>query len=396
MKKLLLLIGILIATPVMAGGLATLINGYGDKVIVEVNSQDAQEYFGNDYNLYEEEVLGSVASSPALFRTNLASKLTTTGTSMTLVSAETRDGTSLSGSVCFTIDGNLATAEYVCGTASGTSITALERGLGSDGTTEYTALKFPHRYGAEVKITDFPILQRLTNIINGDSDFPNSLTVVGKITATSTAPTADGDLANKKYVDDTAIAGAPDATLTVKGLLEVATGVEMASTTPIGGGGTSAINFYTSTTQGQSWQPFESVSININSDGEISAAMISGIPAVTYLDTITGNRVYNTRDESWGAPITMNVTSDITAERCNIIEYNTHPLFFFSDSSGIGLRWARYDGVAWTGDQLIDGAAEIGYYHPMIVNSIPIVWILFKNCIIYRVQLSEPTAQLCQ
>ena len=63
MKKLLLLIGILIATPVMAGGLATLINPYGDKVVVEVNSQTAQEYFGENFALYEEETLGSVASS---------------------------------------------------------------------------------------------------------------------------------------------------------------------------------------------------------------------------------------------------------------------------------------------------------------------------------------------
>jgi len=43
--------------PVMAGGLATLINPYGDKVVVEVNSQTAQEYFGENFALYEEETL---------------------------------------------------------------------------------------------------------------------------------------------------------------------------------------------------------------------------------------------------------------------------------------------------------------------------------------------------
>ena len=286
MKKLLLLIGILIATPVMAGGLATLINTYGDKVVVEVNSQTAQEYFGENFALYEEETFGSVASSPALFRTNLASKLTNTGTSMTLVSATTRDGTELSGSVCFTIDGNLATAEYVCGTASSTSITALERGLGSDGTTEYTALKFAHRYGAEVKITDFPILQRLTNIINGDSDFPNSLTVVGKVTATSTAPTADGDLANKKYVDDTSFAGAPDMTSTVKGIGEKATGAEAGANATDGSGDTSAPLVLT-TDIASSTSASENLVVVTESDGKINQGFLDLTEDFSFTATTT-------------------------------------------------------------------------------------------------------------
>jgi len=309
MKKLLLLIGILIATPVMAGGLATLINPYGDKVVVEVNSQTAQEYFGENFALYEEETLGSVASSPALFRTNLASKLTNTGTSMTLVSATTRDGTELSGSVCFTIDGNLATAEYVCGTASSTSITALERGLGSDGTTEYTALKFAHRYGAEVKITDFPILQRLTNIINGDSDFPNSLTVVGKVTATSTAPTADGDLANKKYVDDTAIAGAPDMTSTVKGLGEKATGAEAGANASDGSGDTSAPLVLTSDIA-SSTSASENLVVVTESDGKINQGFLD----LTEDFTFSGDNTYSgtndfTDETSFSATSTL---ADIT------------------------------------------------------------------------------------
>jgi len=139
------------------------------------------------------------------------------------------------------------------------------------------------------------------------------------------------------------------------------------------GGGASSINFYASTSQGQSWQPAESVATNVDDTGEISAVMISGVPAVTYLDTTTGNRVYNTRAGSWGVPVTMSVTTPISATRCTIMQYNTHPLFFFGDSSGIGMRWSRYDGVTWTGDQIIDGAAEIGHYKPMLVNSIPTI-----------------------
>jgi microcystin-dependent protein len=48
-------------------------------------------------------------------------------------------------------------------------------------------------------------------------------------TTTSYTPAADGDLATKKYVDDTVTAGAPDATETVKGISELATGAEAAA-----------------------------------------------------------------------------------------------------------------------------------------------------------------------
>ena len=41
--------------------------------------------------------------------------------------------------------------------------------------------------------------------------------------ATSAAPTTDYQIANKKYVDDTAVAGAPDASTTTKGIIELAT-----------------------------------------------------------------------------------------------------------------------------------------------------------------------------
>ena len=257
MKKLILTLFILLlVTPVIAETKkATLINKYGDKAVVTVDSQAAQYYFGLGFYLMEEESFGAVASTPALFRTNLASKIVSTDTSMTLVSATTRDGTVLMGDVCFTVDGSLSVAEYICGTASGTSITALERGLGSDGITEYSALKFAHRYGAEVKITDFPVIQRHSNIINGTSDFPSGITANGDLIATggtveftnavilasSTTPTLDNHLATKKYVDDTAISGAPNATESVKGISELATRDEMALGTDTGSTGANLV-----------------------------------------------------------------------------------------------------------------------------------------------------------
>jgi hypothetical protein len=238
MKKLLLIL--LLTFPLLASQAdakiknATLING-DNKVVVAVNSAQAQYYFGLGYKLYNGSLGTAVESSPALFKTNLALPLTSTATSSTLISGTTRDGTVLNGSYCFTIDGNISTAEYVCGTASGTALTNLTRGIGSDGVTSYTALKFAHRYGAEVKITDFPVLQRLSRFINGDSQIPNKITYSPTVIISPTDAT--NTIANLDYVNNVATSGAPNISETVKGLGELATGQEAASSTLTGGTG---------------------------------------------------------------------------------------------------------------------------------------------------------------
>jgi hypothetical protein len=71
----------------------------------------------------------------------------------------------------------------------------------------------------------------------------NAETITGVYTFTSTAkakynihPTfsADEEIVDKKYVDDTAIAGSPNASETVKGLVQLATGAELAAGTTTG------------------------------------------------------------------------------------------------------------------------------------------------------------------
>src|SRR5690348_15688370 len=59
----------------------------------------------------------------SLFETSLQSKINTSDTSMTLVSGTDRQGNSLSGFICFTIDEGTSNVEFVCGTASSTSVT---------------------------------------------------------------------------------------------------------------------------------------------------------------------------------------------------------------------------------------------------------------------------------
>lgn len=76
--------------------------------------------------------------------------------------------------------------------------------------------------------------------ITGLWTFPTgaSYPVIGTVYS---APTADLQIATKKYVDDTAVAGAPDATLTVKGIVEIATTAEIDSGATTGGTGASVV-----------------------------------------------------------------------------------------------------------------------------------------------------------
>lgn len=129
------------------------------------------------YPVEETQSLGaSLPSGTAVFETSLQSRISSTDTSMTLVANSVRGGSSLSGFQCFTVDEGRTDAEYICGTVSGTSVTGLTRGIDpSTGTTSNSALRFAHRVGADVKITDFPLLEILRNQANGADTYPNPL-----------------------------------------------------------------------------------------------------------------------------------------------------------------------------------------------------------------------------
>jgi hypothetical protein len=145
---------------------------------------------------HEAGVGTALPDAPALFETSLAAPITSTATSFSLTNNSVRGGGVLSGYQCFTIDEGSAQAEFVCGTASGTAVTNVTRGISpSDGITEVTALKFAHRRGASVKITDFPVIQIIRNQNNGEATFENVLRY-----AASVVPSSASDLADVGYV----------------------------------------------------------------------------------------------------------------------------------------------------------------------------------------------------
>lgn len=185
-----------------------------------------------------EELGVALPSGTANFESALATGITNTATTMTLASISIRGGGSLSGYQCFTIDEGSAQSEFVCGTASSTSsglFTGLERGLSpADGVTETTALKFSHRRGASVKITDFPLIQRLKSQASGSGTYEGVLQYATSV-STSTVGSNGQNLANVAYVNALSFGGvAASASSSVAGFVELATGGEAASTTIFG------------------------------------------------------------------------------------------------------------------------------------------------------------------
>lgn len=181
-------------------------------------------------------------SIPSVFETYLSSQMGQTDTSMTLANGLLRDGTTLTGYQCFTIDANSPSLEYVCGTASSTSagtITSLVRGIDAvSGTTSISSLAFTHRVGADVKISDYPILTILTRQANGLDTYPNPIAYTSTVGTSSLQANAQ-NLATVGYVNNTAFSGAGvvNATAGAKGIVQIATAGQAAGGTVLGSTG---------------------------------------------------------------------------------------------------------------------------------------------------------------
>lgn len=175
----------------------------------------------------------TLPSGVAVFETSLQDRISSTDSSMSIVSATTRGSGTLSGYQCFTVDEGRTDAEYICGTLSGTTVSTLERGLDPlTGTTTVSALKFAHRKGADVKITDFPLIMRLRNQLAGVETFATLLNYAAATACAGTEP--NWTICDKAYTDSRVSAGAANSNETTKGLVELATQVEMASSTSLG------------------------------------------------------------------------------------------------------------------------------------------------------------------
>lgn len=246
-----------------------------------------------------EQPFGASTSSSdviALFETTLASRITSSATSLTLTSATDEDGNVLASSTYgMIIDEGTASEELILADCTSTACTNLTRGLSvRTGTTTIAALQKEHRRGASIKITDAPALifamnvfrgkQNVDKLMNYDSDLsiastsraiPYASWVIGQTNTASTSAfrtildsintfslaqtftststfslgartTTAGDcqvgadtltVCSKSYVDSVAVAGASDADYTTKGIVEQATVQEINSKTLTGSTG---------------------------------------------------------------------------------------------------------------------------------------------------------------
>lgn len=234
----------------------------------------------------------------ANFETSLASKITADQTTMTLVNGTDDDGDTLNGYYGFTIDVGSPTQEYVIANCVSTACTDMIRGVSvKTGTSTVAALKSDHRRGASVQVTDHPYVVIITNILNGVEAVPDKLFYRYQPIFTN-----DNDIITKKYADDLTNAGAADATESVKGIAELATGAEAAAGTSSGSAARLVLpaSIATSTCQVAA----NSVTVT-DSDGQLNAGCL---PLNENL-TMTGNFSVPTTNTDGGFSPTGSITA---------------------------------------------------------------------------------------
>lgn len=194
---------------------------------------------GFGYEKQEQNLSGTfdIPTPVALFETSLASAITSSASSMTLTSATDKAGNTLASSTyAFVIDSGTSQEEVVIADCTGTACTNMTRGISPlTGTTTVASLQFAHRRGASVKITDAPQLLILSRLTNGIQQFPNLLSY--KSGTACSVGSGNGTICDKAYIDGVAVAGASNANETTKGIVEIATDIEGASTTQMGSTG---------------------------------------------------------------------------------------------------------------------------------------------------------------
>lgn len=172
----------------------------------------------------------AIETPVALFSTYLNAPITAAATTMTLASATTIDGTTLASSTySFIIDQGSSNQEFVQADCTATACTNMVRGIsGLTGTSTIAANAQVHRRGASVKITDAPLLVKITRVINGIDTFPN-------IVSYTTHPTftANTNVIDKQYADGLAFSSsaAIAATESASGYSRLATQLQQASST---------------------------------------------------------------------------------------------------------------------------------------------------------------------
>lgn len=226
---------------------ATLINfKTGYRVAVYSDSQ-AQRYFSLGYEL-DKGLLGfSVVTN---YSTTLSSSITATQTTIPVGTTKDKKGEQLATStlgmkIYLNIEpGGNKEELVVCTGISGDSWTGCTRGLAFSGTDEsaVSSYQYAHSAGSRVVMSNIHyVYQNFVDVdsnqtIGGNKTYTGTATFQGGVsnfssipTTATTTPTLDEQLATKKYVDSSVIAGGVVGTEITPGIWEGATQEEMAS-----------------------------------------------------------------------------------------------------------------------------------------------------------------------
>lgn len=134
------------------------------------------------------------------FNTTITASVAVGATSFTLTSATDDDGVALpTGTYGLTIDRKNSNKEYIQCTITGTAVTNVKH-VSRQGTLT-NGFANAHRKGAEVIISDFSVLKKMLDLLDGTTRFDSGVTIGYDGTATISDAT---DLATKAYVDATA------------------------------------------------------------------------------------------------------------------------------------------------------------------------------------------------
>jgi len=162
-----------------------------------------------------------------------------------------------------------------------TTLTGVKTVLHLSPYTETSGLAKPHSGGSKavVAVTSGLLNQFAnkgnTETVTGAWTFPNGANT--PILGTSyVAPTISWQVASKGYVDGVAVAGAPNASTTVKGIVELATGAETAAGTATGGTGAALVPANSN---------FKNVSAGVGDASKVPVLNGSGVLDQTFLDT---------------------------------------------------------------------------------------------------------------
>lgn len=130
------------------------------------------------------------------FDTQLSAPVSIGDTTATLVSATDDDGNALpTGTYGLTIDAGNSSKEYIICTVTSTAITSV-LSVNRQGTTTSGFVR-SHRRGAKVTITDWAVLKRIQNLLDGTTEWDTGTPIVFNGSMT---PVDNNELVTKEYV----------------------------------------------------------------------------------------------------------------------------------------------------------------------------------------------------